>query len=60
MADYRETNNAAQDALNRLARADKRRTGCHLSAEMIEGLSRTYFAEIWSQEDPRTGKRYGA
>ncbi len=44
---------AAQEALNRMRRASQRRTGCHLTAEMIAELSVTKIAEIWEQPDPR-------
>lgn len=44
----------AQDALNRLSRAQKRGTGCYLSAEMIQALHVTSIGEIWSTPDPRT------
>lgn len=43
----------AQDALNRMRRANRRGTGCHLTAAMIDALSLTIFAEIWNQDDPR-------
>ncbi|MBP2301523.1 hypothetical protein [Azospirillum picis] len=43
----------AQDALNRLRRADARGTGCHLTAEMVQALSVTNIGEIWNQPDPR-------
>lgn len=52
-------NHLAQDALNRMARAERRGTGCHLTAEMIEALNVTFLAEIWSDADPRTGKFHG-
>lgn len=48
-----ETNHLAQDALNRMKRAHDRRTGCHLSADMIEALSVTFLGQIWSEPDPR-------
>lgn len=43
----------AQDALNRMHRAARRGTGCHLTAEMIAALSLTFLAEIWADDDPR-------
>ena len=45
--------NGAQDALNRMARAYQRGTGCHLTAEMIQSLALTTIGAIWSEEDPR-------
>lgn len=48
-----EAFDAAQEALNRMRRASKRGTGCHLTAEMIACLSVTKIAEIWEQPDPR-------
>jgi hypothetical protein len=45
--------NGAQEALNRMARADQRGTGCHLTADMIQSLSLTTIGAIWSEEDPR-------
>jgi hypothetical protein len=45
--------NGAQDALNRMSRAHQRRTGCHLTAEMIQSLSLTTIGAMWSEEDPR-------
>lgn len=43
----------AQDALNRMARAYQRGTGCHLTADMIQALSLTVVGEMWSGVDPR-------
>lgn len=43
----------AQDALNRLSRAMRRGTGCHLTADMVSGLSITLVGEICAQADPR-------
>ena len=43
----------AQDALNRMRRAALRGTGCHLTAAMIESLSRTMLGETWAERDPR-------
>ena len=43
----------AQDALNKMARANKRGTGCKLSADEIMSLSLTTIGELWSQDDPR-------
>ncbi len=43
----------AQDALNRLCRAEKRGTGCHLTAEMVAALGITHIGQIWQQPDPR-------
>lgn len=46
-------NNGAEDALNRMRRASHRGTGCYLTADMIKGLSRTFIAETWEEDDPR-------
>jgi hypothetical protein len=42
----------AQDAFDRMYRASKRGTGCHLTAEMIAELGLTFLGEIWSTERP--------
>lgn len=42
----------AQDALDRMARAEKRGTGCYLTADMIKDLSLTTIGELWSRERP--------
>lgn len=44
----------AQDALNRMARASKRGTGCRISADEIRSLSLTSIGQMWHQDDPRT------
>lgn len=44
---------AAQDALNRMKRAEKRGTGCRLTKEMIVSLSFMKIGELWTQDDPR-------
>lgn len=49
-----EVEGQAQDALNKLHRATKRGTGCHLSAEEVFALSLTRFGELWSDTDPRS------
>ena len=43
----------AQDALNKMARACKRGTGCHLTREEIQSLNLTTIGELWAQDDPR-------
>lgn len=43
----------AHDALNRMRKAHKRGTGCHLTPEMIQSLAVTVIGSIWSEEDPR-------
>lgn len=43
----------AQDALNKMARAQRRGTGCHLTANEIKSLYLTTIGELWSQPDPR-------
>lgn len=42
---------AINGALNRMKRAHERRTGCHLTAQMIEGLGITFLAETWSDPE---------
>ena len=42
-----------QDALNRMYRAYQHGTGCHLTAEMIYGLSTTLLGQMWAEADPR-------
>ena len=44
---------AAQDALTRMARAARRHTGCYLTPEMISALEMTAVGEIWAAPDPR-------
>lgn len=39
----------AQDAINKMARAHKRGTGCRLTAAEIHSLSVTVFGEIWGK-----------
>ena len=43
----------AQSALGKMARAHKRGTGCHLTADEIASLHLTRFGEMWAQPDPR-------
>lgn len=43
----------AQDALTKMARAHKRGTGCHITADEIRSLSITRIGEMWAQPDPR-------
>ena len=43
----------AQDALNRMKRAQKRGTGCHLTAGMIRSLYLSFIGEMWGDDDPR-------
>ena len=43
----------AQDALNRMRRANQRGSGCRLTAEMIASLSLTLIGKMWSDDDPR-------
>ncbi len=49
----------AQDALNRMARAARRGTGCTLTAEMIASLAVTIIGQAWAEADPRKGDRDG-
>ncbi len=41
---------AVDDALDRMKRAHGRRTGCRLTADMIEALSVTAFGQLWNAE----------
>jgi hypothetical protein len=43
----------AQNAVNKMRRAHKRGTGCHLTAEEIFSLSLTHIGEAWEEDDPR-------
>lgn len=43
----------AHDALNRMSRAAKRGTGCHLTADMIAALALTAVGSLWDDADPR-------
>ncbi len=49
----------AQDALNRMKRAQQLGTGCHLTAEMIQSLYLTVIGEIWAADDPRKDTEHG-
>lgn len=42
-----------QDALERMKRACKRGTGCHLTAEMVRNLGNGLLGQMWEEEDPR-------
>jgi hypothetical protein len=44
----------AHNALNKLARAAKRGTGCRLSAREIAALNVTKVGELWAEPDPRS------
>lgn len=49
----------AHDALDRMRRAERRGTGCHLTAEMIQALGLTFLGEVWNEirpEPPTTEK----
>lgn len=46
------TSEDAQDALDRLNRAIKRRTGCYLTPRMVAGLSISFIGELASQPRP--------
>jgi hypothetical protein len=48
-----EVMDGAQNALNKMARAQRRGTGCHINADEIRSLSLTRIGEMWSQDDPR-------
>lgn len=47
---------AVHDALNRMRRAHRRGTGCHLTAEMLHAMSVSFIGEIWEEPDPRALK----
>ncbi|USN13916.1 hypothetical protein PAPPERLAPAPP_02420 [Brevundimonas phage vB_BpoS-Papperlapapp] len=53
--DWRAENDRVQrlqgDALRRMKRASERGTGCTLTAEMIEALSRSTIGEWWHNLD---------
>lgn len=53
MADTQGHIDGAQDALNRMRRAHRRGTGCHLTREMIDDLYVSLIGQIWDQADPR-------
>lgn len=48
------SNPIALQALDRMARAHKRGTGCHLTAEMVRALGFTFLAEIWDDDEDAT------
>lgn len=52
--DYRAFD-GAQDALNRMARAYARGTGCHLTPAMIQSLAVSVIGEMWECPDDRKG-----
>jgi hypothetical protein len=52
MTSTKQSDEAAQDALDRTHRAHGRGTGCCLTAEMIQSLALTAIGEIWSGERP--------
>jgi hypothetical protein len=45
---------SVNDALNRMKRAQRRGTGCHLTVEMVRALGCTLLAEVWGEDDPRS------
>lgn len=45
--------NGAQDALDRMARAHARGTGCHLTAEMIQSLGVSMIGQMWAEDRPK-------
>ncbi len=53
MAKERDIFDDAHDALNRMRRAYERRTGCHLTAEMVEALGETSVGSLFLDDDPR-------
>lgn len=51
MGDHSELRDA-HAALDRMARAHKRGTGCHLTADMIHALGVTMIGQMWGEENP--------
>ncbi len=48
VSDDEDFRSAVNDALDRMKRAHGRRTGCHLTANMIDALSVTLIGEVWN------------
>lgn len=46
----------AQLALDRMNRAHRRGTGCHLTAEMIASLHLSFLGEVWADQRPQISK----
>jgi hypothetical protein len=59
MSIHGEEWSAAHDALNRMRRASVRRSGCHLTAEMIASLAGTIIGQMWLEDDPRKSNTKG-
>lgn len=49
----------AQDALNRLARALNRGTGCRLTRDHVAGLGITFLGQTIVEPDPRAAQKEG-
>jgi len=52
-SEFHESVGAAHEAFDRMKRAFRRGTGCHLTAQMIDSLQVTIVGQMWEQEDPR-------
>ena len=52
MTSTKQSDEAARDALTRMHRANRRGTGCHLTADMLQSLALTVIGEMWSDERP--------
>ena len=50
MTSTKQSDEAARDALTRMHRANRRGTGCHLTADMLQSLALTVIGEMWSDE----------
>jgi hypothetical protein len=58
MADYYNPPalDGAQDAISKLCRAEKRGTGCRLTAQEVQSLALTSIGQMWNEPDPRKSK----
>lgn len=50
---FEQKTGPAHDALNRMRCAAERGTGCRLTTEIADGLSRTIVGQVWMEPDPR-------
>jgi len=55
-AEHDDVIDGAHTALNKMARAERRGTGCHLTAAEIQSLALSRIGELWCQDDPRKAK----
>ena len=51
-ADEKPWDYDVQMVLDKMKRASRRGTGCHLTAEEIKSLSITIIGDIWEEENP--------